>query len=123
MINVNVNNLGIQLDEETNVVTIAKNNATWKFREGFKANLECEEGILYFEDALSVSHKVITSGVGEGIQSHYEGFETEGKKVPYAFDTIMWIEAVSGDIYCEWIPLCEEGLHVKRVWPAGSDGI
>lgn len=118
MTRVNVKNLAIQLEETTGIVTIVKNEVAWKFREGFKARLECEEGTFYFGDALHVSHKVITSGVGEGIQSHYEGFEVDGKKAAYAFDTIVWAEAVSGDVYFEWIPLVEEGLTVKRVyWP------
>ena len=117
MTSVKVNNLEIQVNESGHV-TISKDSVTWKFREAFRSRLECEEGTLYFEDALSISRDVMTSGVGEGIRNHYEGFEVAGKKVAFAFDTIVWIEACSGDVFFEWIPLCEEGLTVRKIyWP------
>ena len=63
MTSVNVNNLEIQVNESGHV-TFTRDGVTWKFREGFQPRLECEEGILNFEDALSISRDVITSGVG-----------------------------------------------------------
>lgn len=93
-------------------------NKNWKFRKEARNRMECEEGVFFFEDALVIERKDIVSGVGIGIQTHYEGFEVNGTKVPYAFDTIMWTEDATGDVYFEWIPLCEDGLTVKRVyWP------
>lgn len=93
-------------------------NNNWKFREAARERIECAEGVFYFEDALVKERKEIVSGVGKGIQTHYEGFCVNGTDVPYAFDTIMWTEDTTGDVYFEWIPICEEGLTVKRVyWP------
>ena len=99
MTSVNVNNLEIQVNESGHV-TFTRDGVTWKFREGFQPRLECEEGILNFEDALSISRDVITSGVGEGIRSHYEGFKAGNQTVPYSFDTIVWVEAASSDVFC-----------------------
>lgn len=117
MTSVNVNNLEIQVNESGHV-TFTRDGVTWKFREGFQPRLECEEGILNFEDALSISRDVITSGVGEGIRSHYEGFKVGNQTVPYSFDTIVWVEAASSDVFFEWVPLDEEGLTVRKIyWP------
>lgn len=42
----------------------------------------------------------------------------DGKRVPYQFKTLVWAETVTGEVYCEWIPVNEEGLTVKKVfWP------
>ena len=115
MTSVNVNNLEIQVNESGHV-TFTRDGVTWKFREGFQPRLECEEGILNFEDALSISRDVITSGVGEGIRSHYEGFKAGNQTVPYSFDTIVWVEAASSDVFFEWVPLNEEGKPDFSAW-------
>lgn len=93
-------------------------NENWRFREGAKERIECEEGLICFADANVIESIPFTSGVGSGVCTHYEGFSVNGEMVPYAFDTIVWKETVSEDVYFEWIPICEEGLHVKKIyWP------
>ena len=118
MIEINVKDIKIGFDKESLCFEFKKGAESWRWRKECKPRLECEEGILYFEDACIIDHKEIVSGVGKGIQSHYEGFEVNGAKVPYAFDTIVWVEYTGGNVYCEWIPICEEGLAVQKVlWP------
>lgn len=115
---IDVNGMQIEIDEKSLSLSVKKGDQVWKFREDAKLRMECEEGTVYFGDAQTISHKEFVSGVGKGIQSHYEGFEVNGQKVPYAFDTIVWTEYASGNVFFEWIPLCEEGLTIKRVyWP------
>lgn len=118
MITTNISDMQLELDEQSLGFSFTKEGETWRFRKECRPRLECEEGTVYFADALSVSHKEFVSGLGKGIQSHYEGFQVNGEKVAYAFDTIIWAEYSSGNVFCEWIPLCEESLHVKKVlWP------
>lgn len=118
MISVKSNDMEIRFDEKSLRCAFQKGNQVWQWREGAKARIECEEGTICFSDALLTSHKIIESGLGRGIQSHYEGFKVNGTEVPYSFDTIIWVEDASGDVFCEWIPLCEDGLKVKAVyWP------
>ena len=118
MTSVRANDMELRLDEESLCYTFSKGEESWSWREEAKARLECEEGTVCFQDAALVTHKAIETGLGNGIQSHFEGFEVDGIKVSYSFDTIVWIEAATGDVFCEWIPLCEEGLRVKAVyWP------
>lgn len=118
MTSVKSNDMEIRFDEKSLRCAFQKGNQVWQWREGAKARIECEEGTICFSDALLTSHKIIESGLGRGIQSHYEGFKVNGTEVPYSFDTIIWVEDASGDVFCEWIPLCEDGLKVKAVyWP------
>lgn len=108
----------VRFHEETLSVSLFRNDAEWSWREDFVPTLECDEGTFPFTDARSISHEIFKNGVGTGIRSLFKGFETDGAVRPYAFETLIWIETVSGDIRFEWLPLCEEGLSVKKVrWP------
>lgn len=108
----------VRLHEETLLVSLFRNDTEWSWREDFVPTLECDEGIFSFTDARSVSHELFQNGIGTGIRSRFKGFEANGTVRPYSFETLIWIEAVSGDIRFEWLPLCEEGLSVKKVrWP------
>ena len=118
MMIIDVNDSQLELNEKTLRLFVKKGNQIWKFREGAKLHIECEEATVNFADASKISHKEFVSGVGRGIQSHFSGFEVNGEKVPYAFDTIVWVEYATENVFFEWIPICEEGLTVKRVyWP------
>ena len=80
--------------------------------------MECEEGTIYFADAKKISHEEWKTGIGHGILSHFEGVELNGADAGIAFDTIVWIEEVSGDVFFEWVPLSTETVKVKSVyWP------
>ena len=71
-----------------------------------------------FADAKKISHEEWKTGIGHGILSHFEGFELNGADAGIAFDTIVWIEEVSGDVFFEWVPLSTETVKVKSVyWP------
>lgn len=113
------NQTEIEFDEKTLKFTFRKTGGTsWKWQEDYTPCMECEGGTVYFRDGEKISHEILKTGVGEGIVSTYEGFRNNGHRVPYKFQTVVWVEEVSGEIYCEWIPVCEEGLEVKKVfWP------
>ena len=113
------NKTEIEFNEKTLQFTFRKTGGTsWKWQEDYAPCMECEGGTVYFRDGEKISHEILKTGVGEGIVSTYEGFRNNGHRVPYKFQTVVWVEEVSGEIYCEWIPVCEEGLEVKKVfWP------
>lgn len=113
------NQTEIEFDEKTLQFTFRKTGGTsWKWQEDYAPCMECEGGTVYFRDGEKISHEILKTGVGEGIVSTYEGFRNNGHRVPYKLQTVVWVEEVSGEIYCEWIPVCEEGLEVKKVfWP------
>ena len=84
-----------------------------------KAEKEKEENetikaLLYFKDAKSKSHELIRTGVGEGIRSIYKDFilpsSYSNKKeelLSFSFETYVWIEYSTKQVYFEWIPLTE----------------
>lgn len=108
----------IRFDESRLSFTITHEGDSWNWGEGFRPRMECEEGTIYFADAKKISHEEWKTGIGHGILSHFEGFELNGADAGIAFDTIVWIEEVSGDVFFEWIPLSTETVKVKSVyWP------
>ena len=110
------------LNETSLAVSVERGNTRWRWREEFQPRLICSEGEFLFQDAVMISHEYYHMGIGEGIRSRFEGFEKEGKKFPYSFETLIWIEENTGDIYFEWVPLQEEGLHVQKVfWPGDME--
>lgn len=118
MISIEVNSIKICFDEENLRFTLYRKETEWKWNESYRPHLDHEEGSLEFADAASVIHEKVENGLGTGIRSRYEGFSVKGKEIPYAFETYVWIEQATDDIYFEWIPVCEEGMKVKKVyWP------
>ena len=119
MIKIVKNGMRIQLDENTLAFSFQKEGGReWRWNEDYAPYMECAEGIVFFRDASEISHETFRLGTGEGILSTYRGFEKDGKLVPYEFQTLVWVEDATGDVSCEWIPLQEEGLDVKKVfWP------
>lgn len=110
--------LAVMLDEETLGLRIEKDGVVWNTDPKKTPELIFAEGTYRFLDAEEISHEVYSFGVGCGIRSHYVGFAG----TPYAFETIIWIEAVDETLWMEWIPLCEEGLHpVKVLWPTAME--
>ena len=108
----------IRFDESRLSFTITHEGDSWNWGEGFRPRMECEEGTIYFANAKKISHEEWKTGIGHGILSHFEGFELNGADAGIAFDTIVWIEEVSGDVFFEWVPLSTETVKVKSVyWP------
>ena len=101
----------IQFNEEALRFAFQRENGVlWKWDESYRPYMECKSGKIYFSDARRISHQAIHSGVGDGILSTYRGFENHGGEVPFEFQTLVWVENATQDVYCEWIPICEEGL-------------
>lgn len=108
----------LALEEGSLRVSVKTETAKWNWCGDFKPRLVCEEGEFFFEDAEEISHECYDMGIGKGIRSRFEGFERDGQKYPYQFETLIWMEESTGNVYFEWVPLKEEGLHVQKVfWP------
>lgn len=104
--------------QETLAVTVEKDQTRWEWADGFQPKLICKEGSFSFLDAVTITHETYTMGVGIGIRSCFEGFEKDGVTYPYAFETLIWMEDTTEQVYFEWVPLKEEGLQVEKVlWP------
>lgn len=118
MLSVKKNETEIRIEETTLNVTLLRGEACWKWDQGYVPRMESEENTWKFTDATTIRHEIVENGVGAGIRSHFGGFESDGKSCSYEFETLVWIEACTGDVFFEWIPLCEEGMQIRRVyWP------
>ena len=118
MINIVDNSIRICFDDESLRFTLCRGETVWEWNTSYVPCLEYERGRLEFKDAVSISHEQVENGIGRGIRSRYERFRIGDVEIPYTFETYVWVERATGDIYFEWIPICEEGLQVKHVyWP------
>lgn len=104
--------------EESLGFSFSSQGETWEWMNEYQPYMECSEGKIYFCEAEKITHTEVENGIGKGILSHYESFVINEKRIPYAFETYVWVEEATEDIYCEWIPVNEEGLHIHAVyWP------
>ncbi len=107
----------LNFNEESLNFEITADNRQWKWADSYKANIKMKSGEeLFFSEAESISHEYRKNGVGTGIRSCYSGFKREGKKLNLSFETISWIEYSTGDVYFEFIPLCDENIEAVY-WP------
>ncbi len=112
-------NTTLQLDDVSLNFTVTAHGQCWRWADTYHPRLvTSDDQEILFSDAASVSHHLWTTGIGRGIRSSYSGFTYNGSSVPFSFETIVWIEGSSGDVFFEFIPENEEGLPVKAVyWP------
>lgn len=105
-------------DDQALSFTIETGRTAWRWREGYRPRFVCEEGEFLFSDAARISHQEYETGIGKGIVSTYGDFRKDGQSFDYEFKTYVWAEESTGNVYFEWIPVKEEGLHVKKLyWP------
>lgn len=108
----------IAYDEETLAFSFTHEGRTFHSLPGFTPTLRLagHEAPVAFTDCLSVTHERRSFGTGEGVVSRFVGVAG----TTYAFETFLWVEASSGEVVFEWMPLSEPaGVKVERVeWPA-----
>lgn len=109
-------------DETTLFFSITRGFETWNWTKNYCPKIETTQGTILFADAASITHQDWNTGLGKGIISHYEGFKQEDQVINLSFDTITWIESVSGDVFFEFVPLAESDIHITEVfWPGSMD--
>lgn len=108
----------VQLNERTLLATIEKDGVAWYWDSRFIPRLTVDGQTVGFCEAASISHCHWITGVGNGIRSRFEGFMLGNKPSGLIFETIIWIEEVTGDLYFEWIPISESDVTITEVfWP------
>ena len=118
MIQFSYDGLCLQFDKENLRYSILSGTTAWKTEETFSPFFRlrsCEEPV-YFKDAEVQKHELVKSGVGEGIRSSYRDFvlsksagSESGKEetLSFSFETFVWIEYSTKQVYFEWIPFTE----------------
>ena len=107
------NKLSLNFDENTLRFIISANGTEWQTKTGFSPFIKTADKIIYFNDASVISHKEVITGVGKGILSRFDGHESG-----IVFETFVWIENTTNDMYFEWIPIEEGSTNVDYIyWP------
>ena len=101
MLEVKTNTIQLGMDDNNLKFSFGKGDTEWNWTSEYRPKMECKEGTVYFDEALEIHHELVQNGIGKGIRSSFAGFEIEGKKVPYAFETYAWIEECTEDIFFE----------------------
>lgn len=118
MIRLELAGIRLSFDERTAKFAVGDDGdpERWKFRE--TPSLVCRGERKYFIDAEKISHKTVKNGVGCGILSRYEGFCGEN----IIFETFVWVEGASGNVFFEWIPISEpDGGLLSVDFPAAFE--
>lgn len=104
-------------DESSLHFSVRTDGDVWTWASGYRPRLVLDGTDIYFEDAGTTEHTIERNGVGTGIRSRYAGFSVNGRPAAAVFETFVWIEESTGDVFFEWIPL-EDGGAISRVyWP------
>lgn len=104
-------------DESRLHFSVRTEDDVWAWDSGYRPRLVLDGTDVYFEDAAAIEHTAEHNGVGTGIRSRYEGFSVQGKTLRTAFETFVWMEESTGDVYFEWIPLEDGGAISGVYWP------
>ena len=109
--------ISLEFCQENLRYSIVAGKTQWTTKADFSPYIVLQEKTktpLYFKDAKSKSHELIRTGVGEGIRSIYKDFiipsSYSNKKeelLSFSFETFVWIEYSTKQVYFEWIPLTE----------------
>mgnify|MGYP000054440448 FL=1 len=101
------------LDESSLCFTVKAEGESWSWEEGYRPYFLAGEEKIFFSDAASVHHEAVKNGIGEGIRSSYSGFSIGGEKKELSFETYVWTEESTGDVFFEWSPVRENGEITK----------
>lgn len=117
-IKASIQNTELCLIADTLRIRITSDGECWEFEDSYKPYFYVKEQKIYFENAEKIEHFKWNTGVGTGVRSVFSGFELQGKCDRLSFQTIVWIEYATQDVFFELIPLTEPGVIVGDFyWP------
>jgi len=123
VITVNGGKVVLSLNTETLGFTVEADGRVWATAADFVPRILLNDGTeKKFSESMEIRHSVWKTGVGDGIKSTFRAFPDGRSEIPFSFETIVWAEISTGDVYFEFVPLCDDGLDVKGVvWPGPMD--
>ena len=99
-------------------VEIKQEDTLWQWDEAYKPHFKVGKEKIYFKEAKKIEHFDWQTGVGIGFRSKFTGFEINKEHDPLSFETVVWIEYATQNVYFELIPLSEAQSSIGNFyWP------
>jgi len=113
------NGLTLNFNISTLVYTISHKSIFGQTKSDFEPFIKIGENTVPFKSAETIIHRPVNTGVGFGFTSRYSGFKLNGEDISLEFETYVWLEHSTNDIFFEFIPLKECSISVDYIsWPA-----
>ena len=111
-------NTELCFDKDTLAISITSNGKPWKTAEEYRPCFYFRDEKVYFENAEKKEHFVWKTGVGVGIRTVFTGFGNCEGLDEFCFQTVVWVEYATQDIFFELTPLKEtDALVGEFFWP------
>lgn len=111
-------NAGLCLNTENLSLEITNDSETWRFEKSYRPYFCFKDEKIYFENAEKIEHFEWNTGVGTGIRSVFSGFKLGGRLENLSFQTIVWVEYATLDVFFELTPLTEADVFIGNFyWP------
>ena len=108
----------LRYNEETLQIEVENHGNLWQWDEVYKPYFKIGEEIIYFQDAGAIEHFSWHTGVGEGFRTKFSRFVINGSESPLSFETLVWVEDATQNVYFELIPVEEaHELMGNFYWP------
>lgn len=109
------------LDEESLRFSVISNGERWDWLNEYCPYFLSGEEKVFFKEAHFIKHETVTNGIGNGIRSIYSGFSLDEKESELTFETYVWMEESTKDVFFEWIPIKEQGEVTMLFWPGAME--
>ena len=110
----------IFLDPASMRVDLTAWGERWTWDKSYEPGFYKGETYISFSSAARIRHEEVQNGIGAGVRSCFSGFE---KAPGFSFETYVWIEECTGNVFFEWIPLTEEEGIREVCWPGPMEFI
>lgn len=118
MISLELAGTRLNFQEESLRFSIIHQKTAWNWAEDFKPLIETEAGSALFQNAGSITHQILKTGLGIGVLSHFSGLTFGTAPAALEFETFVWIEEATGFVSFQWLPVCEDSISIKAIyWP------
>lgn len=108
----------IELNEENLHIAVEAGGDRWGWGTDYEPCFKGKDGKAGFAAAQKITHMEVHNGIGSGIRSRYQGFADGEAGRDLQFETYVWVEDSTEDVYFEWIPLNDPENMIKKVyWP------
>ncbi len=106
------------LDKDTLGISVASKGEVWETAKEYRPYFCFRGERVYFENAERIEHFPWKTGVGTGIRTVFSGLgKCEGLR-DFSFQTVVWLEFATQDLFFELTPLKEgESLVGEFFWP------